>query len=196
MGAASDGIRGHQSAIRDEVTRLSCGASLARVRVRDRKTGPLPVRSLNYAGTLAWVRSFALTIRSPGFCAKPRAGVRPGCEGVVAERLCSVMGLYSTGAGRAASWEVGQRSPGRVFPVLATRLRAAPARQRPATGGPAGGRRESVRATARARKLPAEGIGRTRVVLSGRLAASARPQGTTCWAFTAVSAPDRDRQPA
>ena len=49
MGAASDGIRGHQSTMRDEVTRPSCRVYLARVRGLDKKNRAL-------AGAIAELR--------------------------------------------------------------------------------------------------------------------------------------------
>lgn len=56
---------------RRQVSLRCCSAALATGPQRRNENRTLPVQSLNYAGTLAWVRSFAFTIRFSCLCAKP-----------------------------------------------------------------------------------------------------------------------------
>jgi hypothetical protein len=80
--------------------------------VREKEIEPLPVRSLNYASTFAWVRSFSFDYTLSSFLRK--AWARPGCAGCAraggyrsarTTRSTFCAGLPTPAAGRYRTWQ-------------------------------------------------------------------------------------------
>jgi hypothetical protein len=87
------------------------------------------MRSLNYAGTLAWVRSFAFTIRFLEFCAKPLGSQQ---RGPFPADLW--MQAYAEGSTCSGSLNGGQEERAKEFPSPHGRQQRASSRAPPVPG--------------------------------------------------------------